>query len=685
MSLLDKLPDKFCVIENHINDESKVISRLENYFENFLTADIKILIPDYINMVIWFERNNITNIIDCLQNQIKMYLNQRRTNIRTLIKKDTFELSGLNKFLQEFFSKLETINNIISNSSIFIIGIQNLTKFIISDSMILLFIENIFVSLDNDIRPKIIEFIEFCNKISKYDNMETLNKIIITFTNVFKKQLLIQTNYPLPINIKRIQKLNDTIDYFIAVTKYFNFMDSNFNKMYNPIHHSIMENLTDIIKNNTLNETYYVLLNIWPILRDYINKSDFEDKQKYFSNISNEIIMLVDKSLKNKDFDNILTIISIYKYIDEILQDKTDKDVIRHRLSSIFASEGVLDKIHQYINTMVIAGNIEDILELFSFIPEIKEKDLFINKYYELLIRRLLNSIVTIKDTNINKYIDMELKVVNCLKIKFGDMMVYKITKVINDTLQSSYDNIELLQGKKNITVITSSYNMWDINMTEGLVNSTMVDMMKDTILGKLLLQYNMGYDVKYENKRVINWFPHLGEITITYLNTVFKMLPIQFMLLELFTNTNSMNINDVKASKFLANYDKKFIDDIIGSLIMSGLFKYQTKNLILTDMLVDTIETNLIKVFFTCSDYMTIWEEKREESFVMERVEIVNTNINSILKKASMDKVILFDHLKDQIKIFTLDNTLYEKSLKYMIENDYIQNDGNNMMKLLW
>jgi hypothetical protein len=226
---------------------------------------------------------------------------------------------------------------------------------------------------------------------------------------------------------------------------------------------------------------------------------------------------------------------------------------------------------------------------------------------------------------------------------------------------------------------------MWDINMKEGLVNSMMVDTMKDTTLGKLLLQYTTGYNKKYENKRILNWFPHFGEITTVYLNIIFKMLPIQYMILELFNNTNSINIDIVKASKFLSNFDKKFINDIIGSLITSGLFKYQNKNLILIEQVVDKIESDLVKVFFTCSDYMTIWEEKREEAFVMERIEIVNTNINSILKKEPMDKLKLFNLVKSNITIFTLDTTIYEKSLKYMIENDYIHYDGNNMMKLFY
>ena len=137
--------------------------------------------------------------------------------------------------------------------------------------------------------------------------------------------------------------------------------------------------------------------------------------------------------------------------------------------------------------------------------------------------------------------------------------------------------------------------------------------------------------------------------------------------------------------SNFLSNYNKKFINDLIGSLVISGLFKLENKNLILTDTINHTIETDIIKVFHTNSDYMTIWEEKREETFVMDRVEIISANINSILKKGHMDSNNLLSQLKEKITLFTINDSIYEKALQYMVENDYIHYDGTNYVKLFY
>ena len=109
------LNDKFRIIENHIqiDDKKKLYDRVENYFENYLNSDIRILIPDYINQIIWFEGINLENFTVNIDSHIKNYLISRRNNMRSLIKKDNFDILGLNKFIKNFISKLEYLNSII--------------------------------------------------------------------------------------------------------------------------------------------------------------------------------------------------------------------------------------------------------------------------------------------------------------------------------------------------------------------------------------------------------------------------------------------------------------------------------------------------------------------------------------------------------------------------------------------
>ena len=86
------LYDKFGIIENHLvhEDKKKVASKIENYFENLLNSDIRVLIPDYINQVIWFEGINADDFTINMDVHIKNYLIQRRNNMRTFIKKENF-------------------------------------------------------------------------------------------------------------------------------------------------------------------------------------------------------------------------------------------------------------------------------------------------------------------------------------------------------------------------------------------------------------------------------------------------------------------------------------------------------------------------------------------------------------------------------------------------------------------
>ena len=145
------LNDKFRIIENHINkdDKKQLYDRVENYFENYLNSDIKILIPDYINQIIWFEGINLENFTINIDSHIKNYLISRRNNMRSFIKKDNFDLNSLNKFIKNFISKLEYLNSIIKSSENKVIkeGIKQLTNLIISDSFILIFIEEEIIPL----------------------------------------------------------------------------------------------------------------------------------------------------------------------------------------------------------------------------------------------------------------------------------------------------------------------------------------------------------------------------------------------------------------------------------------------------------------------------------------------------------------------------------------------------------
>jgi hypothetical protein len=233
------------------------------------------------------------------------------------------------------------------------------------------------------------------------------------------------------------------------------------------------------------------------------------------------------------------------------------------------------------------------------------------------------------------------------------------------------------------MTVITTSYGMWDINQNEGLIHSKMYDSHEGHI-STHMQNYEKYYNMRYDNKRVLNWYPHFGEVNMTFMDQEFILLPIQMMVVEMFEKENSLQLEIIKKASFFGNYSSKFVNDIIGSLVQSNLFKINNNNMILATTS-SSFKSNLIEIFFTTSDYAEVWEQKREEEFKHTRHEIVCANINNILKKNSLNKSDLFEKVKSNINIFELEHTIFNKSVEYLIDKDYIKLNNDLYEKIFY
>ena len=734
--------DKYNIIENHVCSDTKeqTISKVTNYFENLINSEYKVLSPDYISMSIWFQQIDHTILVDIINEHIKNYLIQHRNNIRSIIKRNSFELSGLNKFLKTFINKLEYINNNIktANKNIIITGIKNLSNHIISDSFIIIFIENQLILLDQDLKKQISALINFCKYISKYDNMDTINKMIKIFGNIFKKQLVTFEENILPDNIKRIQKFVDTIKYCIKINDYFECTLFSFAKqpkfvgsadertletlcvsnlgeraealsrtketkeklrtqLIQPILNSLFDSFIDIIKNNSLLEIKFVMENVWDSFNNlFFNTMVSENKKsEYTTTLSNEITCIVDKN-KDMTLNNMIDIISIISVTEKFIVNKSHREIISMKIISYFESEQMVSNIHMYIDNMIRANNVNVVIALINNLYNLKNKDEFVQKYYQQLIKRIMETYIASNEKKMSfddftKYINIERNVLTVLKINFGAKLVYKIEKVINDSSKSyddmyNYNKLIIDYFLDNMNVITTSYDNWDINTVEGIVDNKMLTSIKDSIIYKYIMNYDKYYSKRYNGMKILNWFPHFGEITITYLNQDYIMLPIHFMVMEMFENNNTMKYDDILSASFFRNYSKKFVNDIIGSLLTSKLFKVSKKSDVMYMILNEDVnniteDRNLIQIFFNNSDYAEVWEQKRIEEFAFTRLESTNANINTILKVTGLNKEELFVQTKNRINIFELDMNQFEKSLEFLISKDYIKLNLNNNM----
>jgi hypothetical protein len=694
------LYDKFGIIENHLanEDKKKVASKVENYFENLLNSDIRVLIPDYINQVIWFEGINADDFTIHMDVHVKNYLIQRRNNMRTFIKKESFEFSSLNKFLKNFIAKLEYLNTMMKSQENKVVkeGIRQLTNLIISDSLIMLFIEEQVILFDKNLKGEIETLLTLTKNLGKYDSNETFVKMLKTIGNVFKKHLVNMEEYPLPENIKRIQKLSDNIKFCTNAKAYYKFVGEEFKVFGLPLIHLIVENLTDVIRTNTLEEIEFTFDNIWSHFSSIVMETEFDGKNEIISELSKEIVCLIDKVLKESGSTNVFKLINILKYVDQLVEKQDCKDIINQKIALSLSSEELLEHIHETINNLVCENKTSEVIKLLKFVSNVKDKDIFVTKYYQFLIKRLM-SIISKFETNekpnskFQDYIECEKNILQFLKMKFGDKLCYKINKVITDTEFSYDDNVNFVKltagtFDNKMTVMTTSYSNWDVNQTEGIVTNNIVESIKQTQLGKHLRNYQLYYELRYSNKRIINWFPHFGEVSITYANQDLSMLPIQFMVLEMFNDVDCLELGQVQKARFFSNYTEKFRSDIIGSLVAAGLFKIKGDTLCLLST--GTFKTNLIEVFLTNSDYGSVWEQQRKEEIVHTREEVTNSVINSILKdkNRAIGRDELFELVKSAIRVFELEANVFTRSIDYMCKQDYIKPDETgNYQKLFY
>jgi hypothetical protein len=298
---------------------------------------------------------------------------------------------------------------------------------------------------------------------------------------------------------------------------------------------------------------------------------------------------------------------------------------------------------------------------MYNFIHYNNNINYYDNEYY------IINNILLIKNNAIKKYI-------------------YKMYKVLNDFNNSIHENLLFINNnlnyKNKLNILTISYNTWDINQNEGLIDFNILKNNNYSNLTNLLLNYNNHYKNNNNNKNIY-WFPHFGSIDITFNDKNIKLLPIQFLILELFDNNKENNYDDIINNPIFTNYSDKFKNDILSSLIISKLLINTNKKLNITKN--NDFSTDLINVFFTTSDYAIIWERKREEQFISEKEDIIKTNINELVKQFKLNKEELFNKLKEKIKLFDINIEQYEKCLDYMLKFNYLHIHNNIIIKIYY
>jgi len=690
------LYDKFNIIENPIKNvnSEELHSDINNYFENLLLNDEKIMHQDYIISIFRFQ--NKIDYVKILTTHIENYLKQKRLSIRNNIKKGNFEIDSLIKLIQTYSDKIINIAKICNNNEIKKISSLQLYEQIILENSLNGFLKNELSTIE-DSKFKIINDLIFRMKSICEDNPQTaayewfLFLISSALTSTVEENF--NKTFPVPEDYQKIINFCNNLQFCSKIYNFYNksIASKELHIILNGSVKLLGQTLIDIFNNSSLNKINSIFKNNFEILDILINKLKISIDNKTIKEIiSNKFFIIIENNIKDFKDENLEILIDLTECLEIfdkfLLNIGSTRDIINNKLSLIFSNEKtqnfLIENIHQNIirssNENDFENN-ENLAVILSFCSNIKEKDKFIEKYNKLLITRILN----------NPKIEIENIYLNMLIEKFGQKLLFKTKKIITDTDYTLKDvnnfNKLNVEYSKFFRPITTSYDNWDINQCEGLITTQIIEQIDNrTSTINILFAYQNFYDIRYSNKRKLNWYPHFGEVIFDFMEKEFKMLPIQFMILEKISNSEKISKDDLINYNILTNYNIDFKKSLISSLLLGGIIQINEDNISMTTD-ISNISTNYIDIFFSTTNYTNIWEQRIVKELIMNRLDIINSQINHFVKKTPLSKEDLYRKVSENINVFELTTDIFDKSIAHMIDNDYIKLENGLFEKLLY
>lgn len=659
------LVDKFNVIQEFTCQDLDYMSLVNNYIENYLESDINIIHPELIYQLVW--NNLITDIDDALNSKLKNYILNIKKTIKTLIKNEKFDLdNGLNTMINNYYNKTNYLKTIFKTSNY---NCESLFHdMILSDQTLICYLQNELNTLNKSNKNIIKKLLNNIMKITTKDNYKWFLKLIGTS---------LRDNIPhIPLIIDNYNFIDFIllINYTQEIYYYYSFINDNDCKI-------IINSFVNIIFDKLLlllsTTNYYNLINLlttkWHMIAQINNNNEM------IIPIKKELSLQISKSIKKINTISNSNLYDLLKLI--IIASKFG--LIETYIFSIFNNECFLEKLIEIIDTNINTDP-QFICDLIIHLKNIKEKDIFINNYHNRLITRLL-SLTTdlINESLIVKY----------MNIHFDNKYTKKLSKCIYDMqtsleLNGPFEKIGLSKLYMKISMLTISYSNWNINWNNGYIDNDIIEAYRTSSIPTICSMfdwYNKYYLDAYENKRKLLWLPQYGEITIEYNNNEIILFPIQLMVLELFNGKNDITIDVIKNSNFFKNYSESYKINIIKSLIVAGILNNNFNTLTLSDTI---IKNNFIDVYYYILDNKEDEISNREmmnDDLCLSRKNIVSCVINHHIKIYSMDYETLYNLVKNDIKLFSLNNELFTETIKWMIENDYILEKESKYLKLFF
>ena len=637
-------------------------------FTQYDDMNIVLVLKSYINNILDSGTSTVSNItiilsqhpqlchLNIFENNVKSYLKGINKEMKAKVKTGHFTIVALNDFLLEFHNKISFLLNILIDKSyinnIINFVIKELFKNIITDSIIKTYIENVILNFQY--KSDLHKLFEMFNNFSLLytEKTELLEKKLWlrSISNMYISSLNTDI-LPIPQDLQRLQNFYNLILHYKNISEYLNFINDDLSVIIKTLSNKIIDDFIEIIKKNSLEDIYSVLTE---------NVLSLIQKDQYMNILRPEIIMLINK-INNDNFIIILKIMSkINNVFDNIFQNY--KNNIKFFLNDKIIDKSCYPNFIKEFN-IFIKNNQEIPFKFFTtIINYLQDNDLLFKLYYESFCQRVFCN-------EIHEYDILFIKI----HTNKTNTWYNKIKKIIDDRKLCKQ---HILYTSMNSLPI--NYN--DYAKLESLHSSNMYESLQSTYI----------YEICKTNEKLIITnksqemclLLHYGEIKVDYNDKEIILLPIQYVILELFQNIDELDIDIIMNKKFFSHYSEKFKKDIILSFHNSGLFKMKDNKLILSK----TIKTdiNLIEIFLSNNEYFDV-SKVIEEEFVHDRIDIVKTLINHNIKLKPLSYQDLFTSCASQNKVFTLEDDIFKKAVDYMIEHDYIEVKEDLYYKLFY
>jgi hypothetical protein len=672
------LTDKFGIINNiPIEGKININETVSVFIQNLLNNNI-IYHPLLLNNILSNNEYDKNKLLKIIERVMDTHNRARRLHFKQLVKKNEFTHIDINNYIYEYINITRKINSYLHKSSLSInkydkdykLGssliikhcITSFIDIIISDQIINNLIENAIAtnsnlykffknisdisvySPDNDIYLSIVKQLENTIIVNilehQIDNLE--NK---TFNHIYNFKLVIDNYIDFKkrfkyINIYKKDFLNNIINYIKSELKII-------------VTHLNISAFIDFIKTYKYYFENLETTDIYPYLTIALVFMKIQDNEIYYNN-------------EKIEFNQIGKLLEIF--IDISKNDGILQAIFSQFNKEFFENDFIITKLVETINYNIIHNKCCKSYIIMS--GYIKNKDIFYTLMKQKLIERIVYQNCDIKkETNILEY----------LKINHN---ILKYETIIRDVLISSFDGIS-----SNIYIMTE--NMWDININNGYAifndntnfkgefSNKCFDIEKVYRSDKDIHQLLYHLDIGYVNITIKNL---TGRVNV-------RMLPIQLICFELFANNKIYTKNELmgELKTKLVNYKDDFIEKVILSLVDSNLIIINS-NKYIENKKFSNNDFNFINIFNKINNTNAKLKHKIFEEISFTRNNIINTNINSFLKLEKLSKHDLFEKCKTHISLFKLDMEMFNKSIKCMINKDYIKlNDDKTYSKLLY